>query len=83
METRINRVGGVECVACGTPTHRHPTECDPTAVLSELVRARIALGQARRHRADHIATDVLDIVRAFMSEREWAVVDRNLAVIEW
>lgn len=83
METRTNKVGGTECATCGTPTHRHPTECDPTAVLAELVRARIALGQARRQRADHIATGVLDIVRAFMSDQDWAVVDSGLGMIEW
>ena len=82
MKTRTDRHGNKLCEVCGVAPFDHPTECQPSDILTESVRAVIARAMAQRTGADVATRLSLEAVAQFLTAQGLSIVDENLNIVE-
>jgi len=83
MKTRTDRHGNKLCEVCGVAAHAHtPSECQPSDILRESVRAIIARAIAQRSGADVATHYSLQAVAQFLTAHGLSIVDEHLNIVE-
>jgi len=83
MKTRTDRHGNKLCEVCGVAAHAHtPSECQPSDILRESVRAIIARAIAQRSGAEVATHYSLEAVAQFLTAQGLRIVDQDLNIVE-
>lgn len=82
MKTRTDRHGNTLCEACGVAAFAHLTECNPSDILRESVRAIIARAIAKRSGADVATHYSLEAVAQFLTAQGLRIVDEHSNIVK-